>query len=87
MLQNKIAVVTGGTRGIGYAIVQKFLQNGAESCTFWLPRGDRCKSGCFPERRKPGLGRFRRMAKADDAAAMAERLLKSRKNTEELVFS
>ena len=27
MLQNKIAVVTGGTRGIGYAIVQKFLQN------------------------------------------------------------
>lgn len=30
MLQNKIAVVTGGTRGIGYAIVQKFLQNGAK---------------------------------------------------------
>lgn len=34
MLQNKIAVVTGGTRGIGYAIVQKFLQNGAKVVLF-----------------------------------------------------
>ena len=34
MLQNKIAVVTGGTRGIGYAIVQKFLQNGAKGVLF-----------------------------------------------------
>ncbi len=29
MLKNKIAVVTGGTRGIGYAIVKKYLENGA----------------------------------------------------------
>ena len=34
MLQNKIAVVTGGTRGIGYAIVQKFLQHGATVVLF-----------------------------------------------------
>ena len=34
MLQNKIAVVTGGTRGIGYAIVQKFLQNGEKVVLF-----------------------------------------------------
>ena len=29
MLQNKVAVVTGGTRGIGLATVKKFLANGA----------------------------------------------------------
>ena len=28
-LQNKIAIVTGGSRGIGYATVEKFLQEGA----------------------------------------------------------
>lgn len=34
MLKNKIAVVTGGTRGIGYAIVKKFLENGAKVVLF-----------------------------------------------------
>ena len=30
MLKNKVAVVTGGTRGIGYAVVKKYLENGAK---------------------------------------------------------
>ena len=34
MLQGKIAVVTGGTRGIGYAIVKKYLENGAKVILF-----------------------------------------------------
>lgn len=34
MLKGKVAVVTGGTRGIGYAIVKKYLQNGAKVVLF-----------------------------------------------------
>ena len=34
MLKGKVAVVTGGTRGIGYAIVEKFLKNGAKVVLF-----------------------------------------------------
>lgn len=34
MLKGKIAVVTGGTRGIGFAIVKKYLENGAKVVLF-----------------------------------------------------
>ncbi len=29
LLENKVAIVTGGTRGIGYSIVKEYLKNGA----------------------------------------------------------
>lgn len=34
MLKNKVAIVTGGTRGIGLGIVRSFLQNGAKVVLF-----------------------------------------------------
>ncbi|MCM1579541.1 MAG: SDR family oxidoreductase [Ruminococcus sp.] len=34
MLKGKTAVVTGGTRGIGFAVVRKFLENGAKVMLF-----------------------------------------------------
>lgn len=34
MLKDKVAIVTGGTRGIGYAIVKKYLENGAKVVLF-----------------------------------------------------
>ena len=34
LLQGKKAIVTGGTRGIGFAVVQTFLRNGASVALF-----------------------------------------------------
>ena len=34
MLPGKVAIVTGGTRGIGFAVVKKFLDNGAKVVLF-----------------------------------------------------
>lgn len=34
LLKDKVAIVTGGTRGIGYEVVRKYLQNGAKVVLF-----------------------------------------------------
>ena len=43
LLQNKTALVTGGTRGIGYAIVKKFAEQGANVAFTYLNSVEKAK--------------------------------------------
>ena len=76
MLKDKVAIVTGGTRGIGYAIVHKFLQNGAKVVLFGSREETVAKAVASLKRRKPGLGSFRCMAKADRCSCMVDEINK-----------
>ena len=76
MLKGKVAVVTGGTRGIGYAIVKKFLENGA-SVVLWGSRQetvDRALEGLRQDNpdwqvtgMAPDLGSYEEVARALDS--------------------
>ena len=52
LLKGKVAVVTGGTRGIGFSIVRKYLEEGAK-VVLW---GSRKESA---EKANPTKGRTR----------------------------
>ena len=69
LLKNKVAIVTGGTRGIGYAIVRKYVQEGfdmfeemnariSREITFFL-----LKVRIRKEPKNPALEKAKEMAK------------------------
>ncbi len=53
MLQNKVAVVTGGTRGIGLAIVEKYLEHGARVILFGSRRETVDKALAYLKEKNP----------------------------------
>ncbi len=76
MLDGKVAIVTGGTRGIGYAIVQKFLKAGAKVALFGSRQEtvDKALEQIRAERAEaevmglcPELGNYKEVAEAIEA--------------------
>lgn len=65
MLKGKIAVVTGGTRGIGYAIVKKYLENGAKVILFGSRQETVDKALGILKGRKSGMGSIRCLPESD----------------------
>lgn len=63
MLKGKVAVVTGGTRGIGFAIVKKYLENGAKVVLFGS-RKETVDKALSSLKMRTGLGSRWRLSKS-----------------------
>ena len=75
-LKDKIAIVTGGTRGIGYAIVHKFLQNGAKVVLFGSREETVAKAVASLKEKNPDWEVSGAWPKLTDAAAMVDEINK-----------
>ena len=76
MLKDKVAIVTGGTRGIGYAIVHKFLQNGAKVVLFGSREETVAKAVASLKEENPDWEVSGAWPKLTDAAAMVDEINK-----------
>ena len=75
MLKNKVAVVTGGTRGIGYAVVEKFLKNGAKVVLFGS-RQETVEKALAALKKNPDWEVSGAWPKLTDAKAVADEMAK-----------
>ena len=72
MLKGKVAIVTGGTRGIGFAIVKKYLENGAK-VVLWGSRQETVDTALAKLKEENGAWEVTGMApNLTDAKAVAE---------------
>jgi 3-oxoacyl-[acyl-carrier protein] reductase/7-alpha-hydroxysteroid dehydrogenase len=71
LLEGKVAIVTGGTRGIGYAIVKKYLENGAKVVLFGSRQETVDKALASLKEENPAWEVEGRCPKLTDAAEMA----------------
>ena len=76
MLKDKVAIVTGGTRGIGYAIVHKFLKNGAKVVLFGSREETVAKAVASLKEENPDWEVSGAWPKLTDAAAMVDEINK-----------
>jgi 3-oxoacyl-[acyl-carrier protein] reductase/7-alpha-hydroxysteroid dehydrogenase len=72
MLAGKTAIVTGGTRGIGYAIVKKYLENGCKVVLFGSRQETVDKALASLKKENPSWEVEGRCPSLTDAAQMAE---------------
>jgi 3-oxoacyl-[acyl-carrier protein] reductase/7-alpha-hydroxysteroid dehydrogenase len=71
LLEGKVAVVTGGTRGIGYAIVKKYLENGCKVVLFGSRQETVDKALASLKEENPAWEVEGKCPKLTDAAEMA----------------
>lgn len=70
MLNGKIAIVTGGTRGIGLAVVRTFLHQWGKGGAVRQQGGLRAESAGAAREEQPGLAGDRPLADLTDYAAV-----------------
>ena len=74
-LQGKTALITGGTRGIGYAVAKKFAEHGARLALLAAHGGERAEAA-VKELRNNGAEVVFYVCDVSDAAAVAETVTK-----------
>jgi 3-oxoacyl-[acyl-carrier protein] reductase/7-alpha-hydroxysteroid dehydrogenase len=72
LLEGKVAIVTGGTRGIGYAVVKKYLENGCKVILFGSRQETVGKAVATLKEENPAWEVEGRFPNLTDAAQMAE---------------